>query len=101
MAAVGDYFAQNRPEFRTNIQRYYEYVREHDLVLTHTLVNLQRHRLPLATPIADPTDIALSVVQETDAGIVVHGARVLATLPRQRPTLQWTSGVSCVRLKCL
>jgi 4-hydroxyphenylacetate 3-monooxygenase len=81
MAAAGDYFAQNRPEFRTNIQRYYEYVREHDLVLTHTLVNLQRHRLPLATPIADPTDIALSVVQETDAGIVVHGARVLATLP--------------------
>jgi 4-hydroxyphenylacetate 3-monooxygenase len=81
MAAAGDYFAQNRPEFRTNIQRYYEYVREHDLVLTHTLVNLQRHRLPLATPIADSTDIALSVVQETDAGIIVHGARVLATLP--------------------
>lgn len=81
MAAAGDYFAQNRPEFKTNIQRYYEYVREHDLVLTHTLVNLQRHRLPLGTPIADPTDIALSVVQETDAGMVVHGARVLATLP--------------------
>ncbi len=81
MAAAGDYFAQNRPEFQTNIQRYYEYVREHDLVLTHTLVNLQRHRVPLGTPIADPTDIALSVIQETDAGMVVHGARVLATLP--------------------
>jgi 4-hydroxyphenylacetate 3-monooxygenase len=81
MAAAGDYFAQNRPEFKTHIQRYYEYVREHDLVLTHTLVNLQRHRLPLATPIEDTTDIALSVVQETDAGIIVHGARVLATLP--------------------
>ena len=81
MAAAGDYFAQNRPEFKTHIQRYYEYVRENDLVLTHTLVNLQRHRLPLGTPIEDTTDSALSVVQETNAGIVVHGARVLATLP--------------------
>ena len=81
MAAAGDYFAQNRPTFKTNIQRYYEYVREHDLVLTHTLVNLQRHRPPLGSPMEDPTDISLSVVQETDAGIVVHGDRVLATLP--------------------
>jgi 4-hydroxyphenylacetate 3-monooxygenase len=81
MASAGDYFAQNRPEFKTNIERYYEYVREHDLVLTHTLVNLQRHRLPLKAPMDDATDIALSVVQETDAGIVVNGVRVLATLP--------------------
>ena len=80
MAAAGDYFAQNRPEFKENIQRYYEYVREHDLVLTHTLINLQRSRAPLNTPLEDTTDVALSVVRETDAGIVVHGARVLATL---------------------
>lgn len=81
MAAAGDYYAQNRPEFKANIQRYYEHVREHDLVLTHTLVNLQRSRPPLGTPLEDRTDIALSVVQETGAGIVVNGARVLATLP--------------------
>jgi 4-hydroxyphenylacetate 3-monooxygenase len=81
MAAAGDYFAQNRPEFKQHIQRYYEYAREHDLVLTHTLVNLQRHRSPLGTSLDDPTDIALSVVKETDAGLVVNGARVLATLP--------------------
>ena len=81
MAAAGDYFAQNRPEFKSNIQRYYEYIRERDLVLTHTLVNLQRSRTPLANPIADATDVALSVIKETDAGIVVNGARVLATLP--------------------
>jgi 4-hydroxyphenylacetate 3-monooxygenase len=80
MAAAGDYFAQNRPEFKENIQRYYEYIREHDLALTHTLVNLQRSRSPLATPLVDRTDVALSVVRETDAGIVVRGARVLATL---------------------
>ena len=80
MAAAGDYFGQNRPEFKHNIQSYYEYVRENDLVLTHTLVNLQRNRAPLAAPLEDTTEVALSVVKETDAGIVVRGARVLATL---------------------
>ena len=80
MAAAGDYFAQNRPEFKKNVQGYYEYVRESDLVLTHTLVNLQRSRSPLATPLEDKTDVALAVVRETDSGIVVRGSRVLATL---------------------
>ena len=80
MAAAADYFAQNRPEFKENIQRYYEHIREKDLVLTHTLVNLQRARTPMSTPLHDRTDVALSVVKETDAGIVVHGPRVLATL---------------------
>jgi len=80
MAAAGDYFARNRPAFKQNIQRYYEHVREHDLVLTHTLVNLQRSRAP-GKPLEDATDIALTVVRETDAGIVVNGVRALATLP--------------------
>ena len=80
MAAAGDYFAQNRPEFKQNIQNYYEYIRENDLVLTHTLLNLQRSRAPGATPLEDRTDIALTVEKETDAGIIVNGARVLATL---------------------
>jgi 4-hydroxyphenylacetate 3-monooxygenase len=80
MAGAGDYFAQNRPEFKRNILDYYEHVRERDLVLTHTLVNLQRNRAPIGTPVEDRTDVALSVVRETDAGIVVRGPRVLATL---------------------
>jgi len=81
MAAAGDYFGQNRPEFKKNIQDYYEHIRENDLVLTHTLVNLQRSRAPVGSVIEDSTDIALSVVKETDSGIVVNGARLLATLP--------------------
>ncbi len=81
MAEAGDYFGADRPEFKENIRGYYERVREEDLVLTHTLVNLQRSRVPSETILHDNTDIALSVVKETDAGIVVHGARVLATLP--------------------
>jgi aromatic ring hydroxylase len=64
-AANADYFAKNDPAYGRNIQRYYEYIREHDLVLTHTLVNLQRNRSPLARPLEDRTDVALAVVRET------------------------------------
>ena len=80
MAAAGEYFTQNRPESKSNIQNYFEYIRENDLVLTHTLVNLQRDRSPMPAPLQDSTDVALSVVKETDAGIIVRGPRVLATL---------------------
>jgi 4-hydroxyphenylacetate 3-monooxygenase len=80
MAAAGDYVAQNRPQFKQNIINYYELIREQDLALTHTLVNLQRNRAPVGTPVEDRTDVALSVVRETDKGIVVRGPRVLATL---------------------
>lgn len=80
MSGAGDYFARNRPEFKQNIANYYEYVRENDLTLTHTLVNLQRNRAPAATSINYSTDVALAVVNETDSGIVVRGPRVLATL---------------------
>jgi 4-hydroxyphenylacetate 3-monooxygenase len=80
MAAAGDYFGQNRPEFKQNIVNYYEYIRENDLTLTHTLVNLQRNRSPAASSMNYSTDVALAVVKETDDGIVVRGPRVLATL---------------------
>ena len=79
-AAAGDYFAQNRPEFKQNAINYYEMVREQDLALTHSLVNLQRHRRPSATSRDYSTDVALAVVKETDAGLVVKGPRALATL---------------------
>ena len=81
MAQASRYFAGNRPEFGENVQAYYEFIREKDLVLTHTLINPQRSRQPSQSGLDDTTDVALSIVKETDAGIVVHGARVLATLP--------------------
>ena len=43
-AGAAEYFAQGRPEFGDNMRRYYEYIREHDLTLTHALINLQRSR---------------------------------------------------------
>src|SRR2546425_11144172 len=78
-AAAARYFAQGRPEFGENIRRYYEQLREHDLTLTHALINLQRSRT-VSGVFNLEEGTALSVVRETDAGIVVRGARILATL---------------------
>ena len=78
-AAAGDYFARNRPAFGDNVRRYYEYIRENDLTLTHSLINLQRSRT-VSGMFNLEEGTALRVMRETDAGIVVRGARVLATL---------------------
>jgi len=78
-AASGDYFARGRPQFGQNMRRYYEYISEHDLTLTHSLINLQRSRT-VSGVFNLEAGTALQVVRETDAGIVVHGARILATL---------------------
>src|SRR5437764_10987128 len=78
-SAAERYFAQGRPEFGENVRRYYEYLREHDLTLTHALINLRRSRT-VSGVFSLEQGTALSVVRETEAGIVVRGARVLATL---------------------
>jgi 4-hydroxyphenylacetate 3-monooxygenase len=78
-AAAARYFARGRPEFGENIRRYYEYISERDLTLTHSLINLQRSRT--ASGVFNLEEgTALQVIRDTDAGIVVRGARILATL---------------------
>ena len=42
--AAADFFGEKRPEFADNMRRYVEYIREHDVTLTHALINLQRSR---------------------------------------------------------
>ena len=70
---------QGRPSSRENIRRYYEYIRENDIVLTHSLINLQRSRNVTGMyNLQEGT--ALQAVRETSRGLVVRGARVLATL---------------------
>src|SRR2546426_3179014 len=78
-AASGDYFARGRNAFGDNIRRYYEHIRDNDLTLTHSLINLQRSRT-VSGVFNLEAGTALQVVRETDAGIVVNGARILATL---------------------
>jgi 4-hydroxyphenylacetate 3-monooxygenase len=79
-AAAADYMAANDPRFGEHVRRYYALVREGDLCLTHTLINPQANRAVGPARQADPY-LAAGVVRETDAGIVVRGARMLATLP--------------------
>ncbi|HET7343686.1 MAG TPA: 4-hydroxyphenylacetate 3-monooxygenase, oxygenase component [Methylomirabilota bacterium] len=78
-AGAADYFARSRPAFGANIRRYYEHIRERDLTLTHALINLQRSRTMSGVVNAEE-GTALQVIRETDAGVIVRGARVLATL---------------------
>ncbi len=79
MAAAADWFGQVDPQFARNIVSYYEHVRENDLLLTHTLINPQANRAKATHEQADPF-LAAGIVKETDNGIVVRGARMLATL---------------------
>ena len=78
-AAASRFFAEADPRYGTNIQNYYEYVRENDLCLTHTLITPQVNRAVGSSQQADPYIVA-RVVKETDAGLVIRGARMLATL---------------------
>ena len=80
--AAADYFAGGkggRPEFAQNVRRYYEYIRENDIVLTHSLINLQRSR-NVSGQFNLQEGTALCAIRETSRGLVVRGARVLATL---------------------
>jgi 4-hydroxyphenylacetate 3-monooxygenase len=78
-AGAADYFGNSRREFGENLKRYYEYIRENDLTLTHSLINLQRSR-EVSGDFNLEKGTALHVVRETSAGVVVRGARILATL---------------------
>jgi 4-hydroxyphenylacetate 3-monooxygenase len=80
MAAAKGFFAKEGRDFGANIEKYYEYVRENDLLLTHTLINPQVNRGVGPSKQADPF-IAARVVEKNSEGVVVRGARMLATLP--------------------
>lgn len=79
MAAASDYFAANDPRFGANVRNYYEYIREHDLALTHTLINPQANRGKAVNEQADPY-LPAGVVTTNSEGVVIRGCRMLATL---------------------
>ncbi|HEY6482172.1 MAG TPA: 4-hydroxyphenylacetate 3-monooxygenase, oxygenase component [Steroidobacteraceae bacterium] len=79
-AAGAAFLAEAEPRFGQNAQRYYEYVRENDLCLTHTLVPPQANRAVNSARQADPF-LTARIKEETDAGMVIRGCRMLATLP--------------------
>ena len=78
-AGAADYFGAGKKEYGENMRRYYDHISENDLVLTHSLINLQRSRT-VSGMFNLQEGTALQAVRETSAGIVVKGARILATL---------------------
>jgi 4-hydroxyphenylacetate 3-monooxygenase len=64
--------------FGQNILNYYVHCRENDIAMTHTLINPQVDR---SRPVHEQQkDLAARIVKDTDAGMVVHGARMVSTL---------------------
>jgi len=78
-AAAAEFLVEGKPEFAENMRRYYQYIKTNDKVLTHTLVN-PTYNFAQAKEGKYDEKVALRVVKETDEGIVVNGARLLATL---------------------
>ncbi len=78
-AAAKGFFETNDPRFGDHVENYYRQARDNDLCLTHTLINPQANRSVGPSQQKDPF-LAARVVQEKDDGIVVRGARMLATL---------------------
>jgi anthranilate 3-monooxygenase (FAD) / 4-hydroxyphenylacetate 3-monooxygenase len=77
-ADAPDVFAECGAKFADNVQHYYRYCRDNDLFLTHTLVNPPVDRSKSASQQADEYAY-LGVVEETSDGLIVRGAKMLAT----------------------
>ncbi len=83
-AAASSFLAQGTKgpggeQMARNMVDFYDYARTNDKVMTHTLVNPTfNHAQAAAGQYSEK--VALQVVRETDAGIIVNGARLLATL---------------------
>jgi 4-hydroxyphenylacetate 3-monooxygenase len=80
LAAGAPFLAEVDARLGLNAIRCYERLREHDLCMTHTLVPPQANRAVSLSQQADPF-LAARIKEETDAGIVIRGCRMLATLP--------------------
>ncbi len=80
MAAAKEFFGKDGKDFSANIERYYVHIRENDLLLTHTLINPQANRSVGPSKQVDPF-MAARVVEKSSDGVVMRGARMLATLP--------------------
>jgi 4-hydroxyphenylacetate 3-monooxygenase len=79
LASAADWFGQADTAFSRNVAAYYEKVREEDLLCTHTLIPPQANRAVAGSQQGGGALMA-HVVREDDNGIVVRGARMLATI---------------------
>lgn len=77
-AASWKAFNRNGKKFGDNLWKYYEHIRDNDVSMTHTLINPQVDR---SRPVEQQSkDLAAKAVKETDAGVIINGARMVTTL---------------------
>lgn len=72
------YFEKFNPQWAENISNYYKYIRDNDLFLTHAIINPQNDRSKASHQQEDPF-MHLGIVEETSEGLVLRGAKMLAT----------------------
>jgi len=92
LASASKFFGRKDSRFEDNVQKYYEFIRENDLLLTHTLIHPQANRGVGPSKQSDPF-LAARIVDKTDEGVVIRGARMLATLPLADEILVFPSTV--------
>lgn len=77
-ADAPEYFSEAGAEFSDRVRQYYRYCRSGDLFLTHAIVNPLVDRSKTSSEQADEYAY-LGVVEETRDGLIVRGAKMLAT----------------------
>lgn len=77
-AEHADWFGQRGAQFADNVRSYYKYCRDRDLFATHAIVNPQTDRSKGSHEQTDQF-AHLGVVEETKDGLIVRGAKMLAT----------------------
>lgn len=76
-AEAREVFGRGGERYADNVLNYYKYVRDNDLFLSHALITPQNDRTKSS---AEQQNLHMRVVKETDEGIYVQGARMVATL---------------------
>jgi 4-hydroxyphenylacetate 3-monooxygenase len=73
------FFEKADPVFGERIEKYYEFARENDLLATHTLIPPQVNRSVSGSEQLGG-QLAAHITEEREDGIVINGARMLATI---------------------
>ncbi|WP_226087758.1 4-hydroxyphenylacetate 3-hydroxylase family protein [Mesobacillus sp. S13] len=73
------FFEKYNKNWAENVRNYYKYMRDNDIFLTHAIINPQNDRSKNSHEQKD-TYTHLGAVKETPDGLVVRGAKMLATL---------------------